>query len=549
MFFTLIFIVILSTVGITLTDNRNSTTKIFRLSLYSIIAISIFLICSYLATVGLVFNIKMPDTDFSTTINANFIIILLINVSCYAIIATSYIFISRKLNIKTYWLIILLFIIAIAVYYPGIPSADGDNSYNQYLNHSYSDWQPPLFTIWWLLFSFKGATFLIDSFAYYIGLAYISYYLEQKNLKLQSNIIFLFSINPILFSQLAIVWKDIGYTAFLIDLVAIYLALDIVKQKLARNALWCLYYVCIFLVIAFRANGVFAVLPFIYLSISKLISSNKLLHKFYSLFLSIVIIVIMLGINQFVIYKVLNAEKSYPQEAITLSDTAYINCEVVGTTKINDIFFYHLNADDNDIICNQALNYYNLDAMYNDWNNWGVPYRAPIKPVPTKEANSIATQQWIAAVTNNPSTYLEVRSKIFINILFNQYWYPTANETSTQNLLSNISQYQHKDMKFLFPLLVIISLTVMLGMHWTRKSSTIATAITISSILQLFGWFFLLPAHPARYFFWNDVAAILSLLLISINKTQIEKINLTTQAKNNEKHSRTKVKNKNFKSL
>jgi hypothetical protein len=133
------------------------------------------LICSNLAHVGLIFNSQSADYDFWQTIDGQYMNIFLTNWFYIAIVISIYLFLTRKLYIQPLWFLVALFALVLYMYYPGIPSADGiDTSYNQYLTHSYTDFQPPLFTIWWNIFHVKSAAFIINSLFYYGGLIYAS---------------------------------------------------------------------------------------------------------------------------------------------------------------------------------------------------------------------------------------------------------------------------------------------------------------------------------------------------------------------------------------
>lgn len=494
--------------------------KIMFWLISSVVFVCSVLICSNRATMGLVFNAAAPDVDFFQTLDSAYFSLFITHLIYALLGVTAYLVLRIKFKIAPPMFLCGLLLFSLLVYFPGVPSADGDNSYGQFLAHSYSDWQPPLFTIWWNIFKFHGVTFLINLISYYAGLIYISYYLWKNNYRWQNDLLVIFCFNPLLFTQLAIIWKDIGFTAFLIDCAAIYLAQKSVRNLSIRTFLWSIYFVCLFLAVGFRLNGIFAVIPFIFLALKQIIPTNyaRTLQNIIVMLSSLAIMGIFLFLNNVLTYKIFDASKLYPQSFVMLSDMAYIECNTDHEFKINLANFVTPSDVSRDNLCNnQILNLYNNDALFNQWS--GFP--PTLQTAKTDEEAQQIKQDWLGALSKYPLVYLEYRAQFMINDLFFQYWYPTAHDTSTQQNLEQIAAVQHYDMKFIFSLFLIGATFAVLFNCIRYKTYGLAFYLLISNLLQLFSWYLFIPAHAARYFFWNDLAMLLAIVLFAIDLPQV----------------------------
>lgn len=485
--------------------------------LWLVIFVTTMLICSNLAHIGLIFNPQASDYSFWQTIDSQYINIFLANWFYLAVFIGVYLFVTRKLHVNPLWFLVALFILIIYMYYPGIPSADGiDTSYNQYLAHSYTDFQPPLFTIWWNIFHVKSAAFIMNSLFYYAGLMYISYFLYKKGLRWQNDLLVLFSLNPLLFTQMAIVWKDISFTGFLIDCVALYLAITVAKNKNLRGILWGIYFGIIFLAIGFRLNGIITILPFILIGVYKLLDGYKLL-KLKRVILSGVIGLILSALfvwaNVLIAYRIFDAKPTNVQTAVMLSNMVAMECISNHSYQIDIKYFQPTTEDSRQVFCDQVVNYYNNDAYFANWSGTGVML------APWENANPrIVKNQWIAALVDHPLIFSLYRAEYFTNVLFFNYWYPTGTLSETPDVFSRIATYQHLDMKMELPIFMIAGTIAVVFICLYYQIYGLSLVILISSILQLFSLYFLIPNHSARYFFWDYIAVVLALGLIALDR-------------------------------
>ena len=523
MFFVLIVLILLSSTALAYLFFDQKSISYIGINknylIYSISAILLLataLICANRAALGLLFNPYAPDVNFIQTISYEYLGFVFLSNLLYIFIGiVVYYFLTRKLKISPVWLLIALFILSIIIYYPGTSSLDGDNSYRQYLSHSYENQQPPLFTLWWNIFQFYGATFLMNLLCYYGGIIYISYFLAINGKKWQNDLLVLFCFNPLLFTQLTIVWKDISYTGFLIDCVALYLATRSIKNKKVLACLWTLYFLFLFLAVGFRINGVFAVFPLAIFGIYNL--SKTFLKQKFSLLVNIgissILIIGYLTFNNFLIKNVFSASESYPQVEPMIGDMVYIECGSNYNYKIDlDLFSYQA-PDTHDVLCNRVINYYNQDALSSSWNNTPVMFNGTVNEQKFLRIKSA----WKYALLNYPGIYLEYRTKFFLNDLFFEYWYPSGDLTPAQHFLFSASMEQHKDMKFEITIFMLGATFACLFMCIYFRLYGLAFIILLSSLMQLFGWFFLIVAHPARYFLWNYLSAVFAIIFLSLD--------------------------------
>lgn len=505
--------------------------------LWLIMFIAAMLICANLAQVGLVFNSHAPDYEFMQTIDGSYISLFITNWLCILCCIAAYWVITRKLKVAPLWFLLALLVIVIYMYYPGIPSADGvDTSYSQFLAHSYTDFQPPLFTLWWNIFQVKSAAFVMNSLFYYGGLIYISYFLRKNAKHWQNDLLVLFCLNPLLFTQLAIIWKDISFTGFLIDCVALYLFIPSLINKKLKIVAWVAYFVFLFLAIGFRFNGAIAVLPFMYIGVYKILSPvlSKLRQSLkicYVGIISMLLISSFIVVNLLIVYKVFDAKATNVQGSVMLANMASIECISNHEYKIDTNYFIPPVDDSRNVFCDQVINYYNNDAQFANWSGTGVM----LNWSGTDAGYKTVKQQWVAALINYPMTFMLYRAEYFTNVLFFNYWYPTGTLTEAPDLFSRIANYQHADMKVELALFLIAGTVALLFLCVYFKIYGLSLVILISSILQLLSLYLLIPNHSARYFFWDYLAVVLAMAFLTIERQSIQAVNKSKLAKKRSK--------------
>ena len=521
---------------------RSNTKKVLNIKYkinisWVIIFILVMLISNYISVARIPFSV-LNDANFFDTINSDYIFNYFLITLLYAIAFIVYFFGIRK-YIKPHLVILIIGIFSLIIYYPGIPYADTNNLYDYYLNNQYNDWQPPLYTIWWHIFNFYGAAFLVNNISYYLGLTIISHYLYQNNKTWQNTLLIMFSINPLFFSQLNIVLKDTLFAGLTIDAIAIYLYLRYVKSIVLKSSIICIFAIILFLIIGIRYNGITATLPLAFFLIYQLISScnykkhNKIIIASIS---SIIINYIFVQANMFIAYKIFKAEKSYSLSQVFQNDMANIECRTNHSFMIpKELFVNPENTDSlRETMCNpNQTNEYNYDTLFGEnWNGSG--NMAILLSNHGEEVYQLSKEYWIKAVTQFPFTYLYYRTRFFLNDLLYQYYMPasalyhqnewptglatldTYNPTklSIQQSIANFSMEQRLYLKFALSLFVICGTIATLVYFFINYSLSPALVVCIINLFTLIGWLFTSGEHPARFFLFDYIATLLAIILI-----------------------------------
>jgi hypothetical protein len=491
--------------------------KIMVFALWLIIFSATMFICANLSYIGIIFNPQAAEIDFMQTIQIDYLQLFIFDLVIMAVIVGVYFLITRKFNLAPLWVLVALVGLVIYLYYPGIPSADGiDTSYQQFLTKHYTDFQPPLFTLWWQIFQVKSAAFIMNSIMYYSGLIYISYFLRKSGRQWQNDLLVLFCLNPLLFTQLAIVWKDISFTGCLIDCVAIYLAITKSHHKTFIIGAWVVYFALLFLAMGLRFNGVISVFPFILWGVAQILSGclsqNRWLRYFGLTGISLVIMAVFGVSNYLITYKVFAAEPTNLKGGVMLANLAAMECISQHEYRIDTKYFSPAQEDSHEIFCDRVINYYNNDAYVANWSGTGVV----LNWHHTEENFVQLKAQWISALLHYPLTYFIYRAQYFSNVLFFNYWYPTGTLTPSPDFLSAVAMHQHLDMKIILPVFLIAGTSALLFLCIYFQIYGLSWVILSSNLLQLINLFILIPNHSARYFFWDYLAVVLALILLKL---------------------------------
>jgi hypothetical protein len=498
--------------------------------------INAMLMSNYLAVVGIPYNPNSESIEFSSTINPEFFTLFVQMSIIYAIIASVYWFLSKF--IKPYWFIAALGVFSLIIYYPGIPYVDTNDLYRYYLEHSYNDWQPALYTIWWNIFGFYGSAFLANTLSYYLGLTCISYFLSKQHKKVQNNLLVLFSLNPIFFTQLNFVLKDTLFAGLLIDTIAIYLWLPQLKNRNVKYALTALSFLMLFLLVGIRYNGITAIFPFVVLFIWYWLqgfSWNKLKKLAITLSAALAICLVFVQTNLFITYHIFKAAKNYTFSLVMQNDLANIECRTNHQFQMPASLF----ADQSNLsnlrqeMCTpQVLNEYNYDPLYYaDWNHMG--NSSILLGNHDEEVYNLTRQAWLAAIIQHPLTYAQYRLRFLLNDMFAQYYMPAfvltkINEwpinvakpdnhnpirLQVQQVLAQAAIAEHFDMRYVLGLFVIVGSLATLFYLIICADFSLAFIVLLSNLLTLFGLYLVLGEHAARFFLWNDIATMLGIAL------------------------------------
>ena len=499
------------------------------------------MLCSnYLASVGIPFSQSTESIDFSQTISSGYIGHFIQISVIFGIIIYAYLYARKYLKVPQYILIAAIGISALLIYFPGIPYADTNDLYNYFLTGQYSDWQPPLYTLSWHVFGFYGAAFLANIISYYAGLSIISYYLYRNKRNWQNDLLVLFSINPILFSQLNIVLKETLFAGLLIDCIAIYLLVNLINHKTIKIFLYIVYFIFIFIVIGIRYNAIIAVIPFIWLILDPILRKYDNKKKIiFQIALTLLVTILLGKANIWVAYNVFNAKKAYSPTIVMFNDLVNIECKSNHQFKIpNELFTDQAKIEElRDNMCNpQISNEFNYDPIFiANWNGIGNP--AILKYDQTKETYEVAKKAWVSAIISHPWSYLIYRSRFFANDLLGQYYMPAFAPSSfgswpkdvaqpspdslqikVQQFIAEISLMQRFDMRYILGFFILIANFTMLMYYILSKNLSLSWCIYLSNILTLASLFLVEGEHPARYFLWSNIATLLTIILTGFSE-------------------------------
>lgn len=448
------------------------------------------------------------------------------SIGYFIIFISFYLLCTRKFKIPQHFFIVALFIFSILIYFPGIHQDDTNALYQYFITNEYSDWQPPIYTIWWHIFHVRWSEFIINTTVYYSGLIYISYTLNKNTRKWQNDILIIFSFYPIYFTQLVICLKDVPYTGFLILSICSLTLLQQQSTTLKKILLWALFSLSLFFVVGFRYNGVFAIFPILFyagwlLSYKYFIKYNqwsgKVLTYSTATIFAIVISLILTIITNFITFNIFHAKHSHSPMIVMYNDLANIEC-TTGEEIIPDNLF--IAPDRHNLMCNQFfINYYNYEPLYTE--NWSGAKNPAIfiynENLPDTFYNQVKSL-WIKTIMSHPSEYLNYRVKFFSNLVFSQWWWTpleqNAENNKLQQSLAMIAVEERKSFAtFNGYFLVFGTIFALFYVILRRKHNPFAIIIISSSILQLIGLFLLQGVPAARYFLWNYIAIILAIAL------------------------------------
>lgn len=457
----------------------------------------------------------------------------------FIFVISVYLLVTRYTKIPPYAFIIFIVIFSLITYFPGIQQDDTNALYTYFTTGNYSDWQPPIYTIWWHIFHIRSAEFIMNTIVYYSGLIYISYYLSKTNKKWQNDTLILFSFYPLYMTQLVICLKDNPYTGFLTIAICILLQLQNNNNKLKTYILLVFLYVVLFFAVGFKYNGMFAVLPIIvyatYLFILKYYQQYKKYTIYYlSMIFGVILTSSMLYINNLITFEIFKAKHSYSSIIVMYNDMANIECST-GNEIIPDKFFVDPNR--RELMCNQFfINFRNYEPLITE--NWSGMNNPSILRYGQNSANEYQEIKhvWINAISSYPIEYLQYRYQFLENIIFSQWWWTPLN-TNVDNgvirvTLSEIAVTERKNFMFFNGLFLVFGTLIALFIALKYRKNKIPLIIIFSSILQLLSLFLVLGVPAARFFAWNYLAIILTLALSTYEMTSKNQKVIRKQSRN-----------------
>lgn len=422
-------------------------------------------------------------------------------------------------------------------YYPGFISPDSLDQYTQAINHSYSDWHPPIMAGFWSLLTHihKGGSlmFLLQLLCYWSAF-YILLLAFTKHKLILLFLIPLIFFAPFMQNFVGNIWKDVGLAISWLLAVSIMINAFYDKRKLntfeAVLTIVLLSYGC-----WIRINALPGVIPLLSLWLIMLqgqlngpIPFKKLALK--TVMLTGILIIVQVGITIFF----LKPLKTFPQYKLFVHDLTGIY-KKTGKLYFPDFIKKHPGFDS--LYIKEKYLYTTFDNIW--WNN----DNKQILPVPNEERIDELQECWMNAIISHPGVYLQNRIIGFLyflritnsgsrlEITYN-YIHPNDfglhfDSNRLTNLIRSGIEYQ-RPLFYMQPWFwILLNLGLLLTAHkpYFENVKAIILCLAYSSLFYVMLEFIVYQADTEfRYFYWNCVAVSLALLIVIGEWFRLKKI-------------------------
>lgn len=431
----------------------------------------------------------------------------------------------NKLAIKvSFYFLILVALLSIAVLFPGSYSVDSIIQYDQVQNNSYHDWHSPILPfIWKVLVSVTGkyySLYVMQMVLYWTFIYLLLFKLTNNIYVMVAGMAFaLFSLYIPQYvmkdTHMIIAWGIAG-------------VLTILLHRNTYKPINRMFLVAVVVLLITYGTG---------LRISNIISSAILFYMLVDTFkisrtkklisTLLICIIAVFCINYF-IYNILHAEKKYPEYKLMLLDVAGIS-KKTGKNYIPES------------VQNEGFDREKLYSEYTpasiDDIYWPAEGTVLMFREPGAELNAELNKEWLRAIKENPIVYLKNRWAGFLYFLrINErfakrdYWdvaiFVADNNANIRARNSeyiyevfSLHYYLHQHSYFFAPWLWLLLNTVILlycGIGYARTKSSeykLQGLLQLSGIVLLLSMF-LIYQHDRdfRYTYWNYILAFTGLL-------------------------------------
>jgi hypothetical protein len=432
-----------------------------------------------------------------------------------------------------YLICILLFGLTIWAFYPGFMSPDSIANLADGRSGEFHDINSPAMSYLWgkLDRIARGpALMLVLQNAVFWSAAAIFWHATHKRSFRLGLCLILFALLPQIFSQLPVIWKDVGLGASLFLTTALLYLADKTKNKVAFFAsILFLFYGC-----AVRLNALPAVLPLAIWSgfIARRIFENKtgaqasrvhakklmpiLLGAGYFILLSLAV--------YFVNWEITEGRTVYPFQQVYLYDLAAISSEK------NEALFPEYVLKDGNFSLEKVKARYNersvADLIFENTPNQG---DLPVLKLSADEAEiSALRQKWLETVTANARPYLKHRGRVFAQLVglspsvTRPFWdlgfsenppeFQSEGNFATKILMKYFGIFQRPFPQTFFFRGFLWLLPVGYFLYRAIKSRLkgdweIVFVLSTSCLLFTFAYFPTTPSTEFRYLFWSAISS------------------------------------------
>ena len=419
-------------------------------------------------------------------------------------------------------------------YYPGqYTNGDTVSQFSQAINNSYKMWHPPLMAWTWSIL-LKMTNLTASMLIFHTLLLFVSAicwtFVFNKLLGFRFSLaIPLLIISPIINSVFGQVLKDAGFAYYMLLACGV-LALGIVKKKISILLLITIF--CLsFLALGTRSNGLFAIIPIIFLSFWFFFEKTKWKTLKSVTITGIVMLGILFCLHIFNYY-ILNAEKCY-----TFQYTQRQDLILISVISEKNYFPESLK-----ILWKRTKN-----KNFKQSGKFVVPFDDVIAYPVCGQSYDIQKQlnyAWIVSIVENPVLYLKLRWKMFKATIenfsfvgFNLFKRKAKNKTVRQmkdlsmsanlnfgNSFKGLNITQsciiiftlfciagHRIAYFFtggwfWPMLLLSELVIGLFIVQDKRLKTIILLLSSSGILYLLPYYIVIPLPGSRYLYWSIIS-------------------------------------------
>lgn len=414
---------------------------------------------------------------------------------------------------------LFIFSLVLLFYWPGMMTHDSTDQLNQALTGQYHDLHPPIMAwVWsWMNFPIPGPTgmILFHNLLFFGGVVLFGRHLFTKPLH-RALFVLSFGLFPPLFTQLGMVWKDVGLSGSLLLGSGLILHTPKAKRKwlFLGGALLCFFYG-----LAVRINSIPAVLPLMIWWTYRLPFADNKLSWAKKVALAVLLVLAMSFVRHFMDYQLLQTKRLYPFQMVVLHDLAALSV-TTGTLQFPDY-----------ALASPTLSISRLWRMFRPSSpeeslGWGEVLPRTNDPLQVRELK----RYWLEKVTEHPGDYLRWRWSRLARLL--SIGRPTICDPFGWGVAPNvlgIELHETTIQRRYFGFLLKIQNTFFFRgwIYWIFGFLVFAVAlltrrtfrtevIILSSSSFLFGaaYFFCAPSCEFRYLNWTVLSTLISTVLL-----------------------------------
>jgi hypothetical protein len=430
---------------------------------------------------------------------------------------------------KAFWgylLCVLCFGLTIWAFYPGFMSPDSTGNLADGRQGVFSDINSPVMSYLWgkldRIAAGPALMLILQNAVFWSGCAIFWRATHKKSFRLGLCLI-LFALLPQIFSQLPVIWKDVGLGACLFLASALLYSADKTKNKAAI----LISPLFLFYGYAARLNALPAILPlaiwsgFIFCRVFEI--KRK---KFLPLAIGVVYFVALSAAVYFANWQLTGGKTVYPFQQIYLYDLAAISIEK------NEAMFPEYVLRGENFSLENVKERYNERAV-SDLIFENVPKQGDLPVLRlSSDAEQITAlrQKWLETVSENPLAYLKHRGKVFAQLVglapsvTRPFWdlgfsenppeFQSEQNSGARVLMNYFGLFQRPFSQTFFFRAFLWLLLCAYFLYRAVKNKLegdweIVFVLSISCLLFTFAYLPTTPSTEFRYLFWSAISSAL----------------------------------------